>query len=612
MCPRTEPDEPLKRESAARVEAESARAEAELARAAAEAARAETEAANLRFAFLAEASRVLGSSLDYETTLQNVARLVVPQLGDFCVVDLAEEGERIRRVAVADVDPKREELVWRISRQHPLSVHSPPAYSRVLSTGESEWLPEVTDEMCLALPRDADPEVLRSLKFRSFICVPLPVHGQILGTISIARSRPGRSYTSVDLALAEELARRAGLAVDHARLYRTSQEANRVKDEFLATLSHELRSPLSSALLCAQMLRRGILDPEKVAHALETIERKITQEVRLVDDLVSISRITSGKVSLEMANVDLAAVVLAAIEGARSVAEERGIALRFTPHDLEAPVRGDEARLQQVMDNLLSNALKFTPKGGSIDVTLERAGAEARIAVRDTGIGISAEVLPHVFDLFRQGDTSLTRTYTGLGLGLAIVRNLVELHGGRVTAASAGEGHGSTFTVTLPLLPRGAHVASPPSADGRERSVEMQDLTGVRVLVVDDDADSREFMGTLLATCGATVTTAGSARDALEVLQRGEKTQDVLVGDISMPDVDGYAFLRALRARSPGAAILPAVAVTAYAGPEDRKRAFAAGYRSYLSKPVDQHDLVAAVAELAGLPAPPGDEPDPK
>jgi len=611
MRSKTEQDELLKRESAARAEAESARAEAELARAAAESARAEAEAAHSRFSFLAEASRVLGGSLDYETTLQNVARLVVPQLGDFCVVDLAEEGERIRRVAVADVDQKREEAVWKIARQHPLSVHSPPAYSRVLSTGESEWLPEVTDEMCLALPEDVDPEVMRSLKFRSFICVPLPVHGQVLGTISIARSTPGRSYSSVDLALAEELARRAGLAVDHARLYRTSQEANRVKDEFLATLSHELRSPLSSALLCAQMLRRGVLDPVKSARALETIERKISLEVRLVDDLVDISRITSGKVSLETERVELVAVVHTAIDGFRPAAEAEGIGLKFTPQELEASVRGDEGRLHQVMANLVSNAIKFTPKGGSIDVTLERVGTEARITVRDTGIGISAEELPRIFERFRQVDTSLTRKYGGLGLGLAIARNLVELHGGRVTAESAGEGHGSTFTVTLPLLR--TYFASPPSVGARERSVEVEDLSGVRVLVVDDEEDVRESMATLLASCGATVTTAASSREALEVFQRGEKQQDVLISDISMPDVDGYALLRAIRAHgSDGAAIVPAIAVTAYAGPRDRQLALAAGYRVHLAKPVDQRELVAVVAELAGRRPPPprGEEPE--
>jgi signal transduction histidine kinase/ActR/RegA family two-component response regulator len=591
MRPKTEQDELLAREKAARSEAEAARSEAEAARS--------------RLSFLSEASRVLGISLDYETTLGNLARLVVPQFGDFCVVDLAEEGERIRRVAVADIDPKREELVWRIARQHPLSVHSAPSYSRVLSTGESEWLPEVTDEMCLALPQDVDPEVMRSLKFCSFICVPLPIHGQILGTISIARSTPGRSYGSADLMLAEELARRAGMAVDHARLYRTSQEANRVKDEFLATLSHELRSPLSSALLCAQMLRRGILDREKTARALETIERKISLEVRLVDDLIDVARINTGKLSLEMERVDLATIVLAAVESARSSAEAQGARLQLTSHELDLSIQGDEARLQQVMGNLLSNAIKFTPKGGSIDVGLERVGAEARITVRDTGIGISEKALPEVFDRFRQADTTLTRRYGGLGLGLSIVRNIVELHGGRVTAESAGEGHGSTFTVTLPLLPSSTYLASPSSVDARDGSVEMEDLSGIRVLVVDDDEDARDSMATLLMTCGATVTTAASTREALEVLQRDGKQQDVLVSDISMPDVDGYALLRAIRARSSGsAAFLPAIAVTAYARPADRRLALAAGYRLHLSKPVDQRVLIAAVADLSGKSPP--------
>ena len=587
MRPKPDQDELLKREQTARSEAETARREAEAARS--------------RLSFLSEASRVLGSSLDYETTIRDLTHLIVPELGDLCVVDLAEEGQRIRRVAVADIDPQREELVWKIAREHPRGFHSLPAHSRVFSTGESEWLPVVTDEICLALPQDVDPDVIRALKFCSFISVALPVHGQILGSISIARSTPGRSYSSLDLALAEELARRAGMAVDHARLYRASQEANRVKDEFLATLSHELRSPLSSALLCAQMLRRGILDREKTARALETIERKINLEVRLVDDLIDIARINAGKISLEMNRVHLAAVVDAAVEGARPAAEAAGARLRFTTCELDASVHGDEARLHQVIDNLLSNAIKFTPQGGSIDITLERLGGHARITIRDTGIGISAKALPEIFDRFRQVDTSSTRKYGGLGLGLAIVRNLVELHGGQVAAESAGEGRGSTFAVTLPVLPASTYVASPPFVDVRAANVEMEDLSGVRVLVVDDDEDARESMATLLTTCGATVTTAASSREALEVFQRRAQQHDVLVSDISMPDVDGYALMHAIRGRSSSdGTVVPAIAVTAYVGPMDRQRALAAGYRMHLSKPVSQDELVAAVAELAG------------
>jgi signal transduction histidine kinase/ActR/RegA family two-component response regulator len=569
----------------------------------AKAMRSEAEEAHARLSFLSEASRVLGSSLDYETTLTNLAHLIVPELGDFCAVDLAEEGQKIRRVAVADIDPEREELVWEIARQQPLGPHSPPVNARVFTLGESVWLPEVDDEMSLALLQDVGPDIVRRLTFRSFISVALPVHGQILGALSVARSTPGRSYTSVDLALVEELARRAGLAVDHARLYRASEKANRVKDEFLATLSHELRSPLSSALLCAQMLRRGILDREKTERALDTIERKITLEVRLVDDLIDIARINTGKISLEMKQVHLTAVVDAAVEGARPAAEAQGVRLRFTPHDVDASVNGDEARLQQVVDNLLSNAIKFTPKGGSVDVELEVIRAEVRITVRDTGIGIDPATLPEIFDRFRQGDTSSTRHYGGLGLGLAIVRNLTELHGGKVTAESGGEGRGSAFTVTLPVVHSRMSVTSFSFVDGRKLSVpvDMEDLSGVRVLVVDDDEDARESMATLLTTCRATVTTAASAREALSALQQGVARQDVLVSDISMPDIDGYELLRAIR-RSTSAedVIVPAIAVTASAGVADRQRALAAGYQVHLSKPVHERVLVSAVADLAG------------
>ncbi len=262
-------------------------------------------------------------------------------------------------------------------------------------------------------------------------------------------------------------------------------------------------------------------------------------------------------------------------------------------------MHGDESRLQQVIDNLLSNAIKFTPRGGSIDVALERVEGQARMTVRDTGIGIAAAALAEVFDRFRQVDTSSTRRYGGLGLGLAIVRNLVELHGGKVTAESGGEGLGSTFTVTLPLLYASTEAAARPSLVARD-SAPMKDLSGLRVLLVDDDADACEAMATLLASCGANVTTAASALQALDVLRSAEKQYDVLVSDIGMPDADGCELLREIRVRNFGdAKILPAIAVTAYAGDADRERVLAAGFNMHLTKPVDQSVLVSAVADVA-------------
>ncbi len=379
-----------------------------------------------------------------------------------------------------------------------------------------------------------------------------------------------------------------------------AETANRLKDELLAAVSHELRSPLSSALLCTQMLQRGILNEEKSKRALETIERKIALEVRLVDDLVDVARITSGKVSLEMKTVDLTSVARSAVESVRDDADAQGIRLELAVHDIEAPIRGDEARLQQVMGNLLSNAIKFTPKGGSIEVALERVDSQAQITVRDTGIGIPAKMLPEIFEPFRQADSSMTRKYSGLGLGLTIVRNLVGLHGGSVMAQSPGEGQGATFTVMMPLLPSNTDFVPQSSVESRGPLGEMKALDGLRVLVVDDDDDVREGIATLLTTCAATVTAATSASQALEALQR-EGQQDVLVIDIGMPDVDGYALLRAIRARgSVSAGIVPAIAVTAYASAKDRQMALDAGYQLHLPKPIDQDDLVAAVAELAG------------
>ena len=386
-----------------------------------------------------------------------------------------------------------------------------------------------------------------------------------------------------------------------------AERASRMKDEFLATLSHELRTPLNAILGWANILRDGASTPADLAEGLEIIERNARAQARIVEDLLDMSRIVSGKVRLEVGHCDLAPIIEAALTTVRPAAEARGIQLQAVLDPAARPVSGDPGRLQQVFWNLLSNAIKFTPKGGRVQVVLERINSHLEVSISDTGQGIPADFLPHVFDRFRQEDSSASRQHGGLGLGLAIVKQLIELHGGTVRARSAGAGQGSTFVVVLPLTALQAGAA--PGATERRSPVEgaglpvaseeRPDLTGVRVVVVDDEPDARLLVALLLENCGAAVSTASSAEEALALVQSAHPA--VLVSDIGMPGEDGHALIRRVRAL-PGerGGATPAVALTAYARAEDRVRAVQAGFQRHLAKPVEAAELLATVASLAG------------
>jgi signal transduction histidine kinase/ActR/RegA family two-component response regulator len=389
-----------------------------------------------------------------------------------------------------------------------------------------------------------------------------------------------------------------------------AEAANRAKDEFLAVVSHELRTPLGAILIWTQLLRQENVDEATVERALGIIERSTKSLAQLLDDLLDVSRIVSGKIRLEPRPVDLPSVLQVAVEAAQPAAEQKGLRLVPKMERPLVPVSGDPGRLQQIVGNLLSNAIKFTPSGGLIEVRLERAGSQARIEVKDTGMGIRPDFLPYIFEYFRQADATSTRENRGLGLGLAIVRHLVQLHGGTVEAESAGEGQGASFTITLPLI-EGAVAALLPEEMGQApstASLEPDGLAGVKVLVVDDAEDAREALSVLLGQFGARVTAVGSADEALAALDRDPP--HVLLSDIAMPEEDGYTLIRKVRAR--GAAQggqVAAAALTAYATPEDRVRALHAGYNDHLPKPVDPAVLVETVATLArrGRPSRPRD-----
>jgi signal transduction histidine kinase/CheY-like chemotaxis protein len=385
-----------------------------------------------------------------------------------------------------------------------------------------------------------------------------------------------------------------------------AEAANRAKDEFLSILSHELRTPLNAILGWSAMLRQRTLSEEKVLRALETIERNAKSQAQLIEDILDISRIITGKLRLQVRPVNLVSVIESAIESVRLAAEAKSISLQSKLDSEAGLLLGDANRLQQVVWNLLSNALKFTPKDGRVEIRLQRVNSHVEITVSDTGPGISSDFLPFVFDRFRQHDSTTTRSYGGLGLGLAIVRQLVELHGGTVTVVSPGIGQGTTFTVTLPAM----IIPQPPSdpeplnsiVETKGRVEASPSLEGLQILVVDDEADALELLNTILQKYGAEVIAVASVKQALTIIETAtDRSPDVLVSDIGMPDEDGYSLIRKLRQlEAQRGGKLPAIALTAYAASDDRRQALLAGFQMHVTKPVDAAELVAVVASLTG------------
>ncbi|GAA6618875.1 PAS domain S-box protein [Scytonema sp. NUACC26] len=484
---------------------------------------------------------------------------------------------------------------------------------------------------------DAKTEFLRSIGIQAYYSYPLIAQGKLLGTLAFG-SRTQIKFTQNEMGMMQAVCDRIAIAMERAKLIASLQqqteqlkEANRMKDEFLAILSHELRSPLNAILGWTQLLRsRRKLDETKVAKALETIERNARAQTQLIEDLLDISRMIRGKLRLNVRPCNLISIIEAALETVRLAAETKEIDLKFCVLGDRGlgigdwQIVGDSERLQQIIWNLLSNAIKFTPQGGRVEIRLKLTRDEeslhhsnsqfplsyAQIQVSDTGIGITPDFLPYVFDRFRQADSSTTRSYGGLGLGLAIVSHLVELHGGSVRVDSPGEGQGATFTVKLPILGKkekeDKETRKQEDIEKKETFTSAPSLLGVRVLVVDDEADTRDFLSTMLQQCQAEVKAVGSAREALEAIAHWRP--DVLVSDIGMPNEDGYALIREVRSLertgkiplSEQGAKIPAAALTAYARAEDRMRALQEGFQIHLPKPVEPAELATVIASLAG------------
>ena len=548
----------------------------------------QVEAARQRADFRAKVTGALAAVSDYDVTLNHIARLMVPFFADWCTIDLVDDAGELRRGAAAHGDPEDEARLLDLRERYAGVSGSLPT-SSILASGQPIVTDVSLDALRAASVSDDYCERVMRLAPASTIVTPLRTSNRVIGVMSLVFAKSGRRYTDADLPLAADLAHAAAIAIDNARLFRELQDANRMKDEFLMTLSHELRTPLNAILGWSSIVTARPTDDPLLAKALDAIDRNARAQTKLINDLLDISRIVSGKLRLTRASVDVRTVVEGAVDAVRVSCESKRIAVSLSvPAELPRVV-GDPDRLQQIVWNLLSNAVKFTPEGGQIAIDARSSGGAVEVSVSDNGCGIAADFLPHVFDRFRQADASSTRAHSGLGLGLAIARQLTELHGGTVQASSAGIGKGATFVLRFPAGT--ATTAEEPAPVG-DPPAESEKLRGIEVLVVDDDRDAREFVQTCLQRSGARVHVASSVSDAAIHLQRAI---DVLITDIAMPGQDGYTLLAQARAAKPS---LPAIAFTAYAMPDDQKQMALAGFNRHLAKPAEAGGLLAAVTEL--------------
>ncbi len=557
--------------------------------------------------FLLELSRLLGSSLANDRMLSRIARLAVPLLGDLCAIDIQDADGSLRRAACAHVDATKEGVAYEARARYGFSATAPGGVPAVLTSRRSTLVsPATAADLEQAAQNAEQLQLFQQLGVAAWMIVPMIARERAFGAVTFAITESDRRYDRTDLLFAEAVVSQVAVAGDNARLYvaaetarEAAEAANSAKDQFLSTLSHELRTPLNAVYGWATMLERGQLGAEQAQRALQIILRNVNAQVRLIDDLLDLSRVASGKLRLAVQPVDLQRVVEDALDGIRPAAAAKNIRLQPVLASPGGPVSGDPDRLQQVVWNLLSNAVKFTPKGGRVQIQLQRVSSHVELLVSDTGQGIQPDLLPYVFDRLRQGDSSSTRSHGGLGLGLALVRHFVELHGGIVFAESPGEGRGATFVVKLPLMTaRPAELAAERTPPTFQRA-SAQLLAGLRILVVDDDPTAVDLNREILSQAGAEVRGCTSGTDALQILQQWRPA--VLVSDIEMPGLDGYTLLRQIRALDPDqGGKTPAVALSAYDRPEDRVRSLRAGFNFHVSKPVEPDELIAIIASLAG------------
>jgi PAS domain S-box-containing protein len=544
--------------------------------------------------FLAEASAELAGVVDYESTLQKVANLAVPYFADWSAVDLADDDGSLRRLAVAHQDPDKIALVRELMRDYPPDPQSPVGAFAVLRTGKPELVGEITDDMLVAGAKDERHlRLIRSLGLKSYICVPLVVSGKTLGLLTFATAESGRIYTDADLALAVDLAQRAAVAIENTQLYQALRETDRRKDEFLATLAHELRNPLAPVRNALQILKMPRVDAGTVERSRDLMERQVQQLVRLVDDLLDLSRVMRGKIELRRERVELATVVARAVETVQPLVDAQGHELSVRMASESLPLDADPVRLAQVVGNLLTNAAKYTEPNGRIWLTAERDGDMAVLRVRDNGIGIAPHMLPRIFELFVQVDHASTKAQGGLGIGLTLVRSLVEMHNGIVQVHSEGLGKGCEFMVRLPLVAQPLAQDDGPKAGAQ--ADQLPPRSGKRLLVVDDNKDAADSLAMLLRLQGHEARVAYSGMAAVEMTKT--YTPDVVFMDIGMPGMDGYEVARRLR-QQPGLENVVLAALTGWGQKEDRRRTAEAGFDHHLVKPPDPKAMEGVLAEL--------------
>lgn len=546
---------------------------------------------------IASLSQVLGTARELSTIfrgLREFTNVSVPCDGFF--VSLYDPIRDVRTACYGWGDGEEVD----VSQLPPMPVTERGPNSRAVRTGlvviTNDYMRATSANLSVIVGED------NGLRPESSLAVPMAVMGRIIGTIEV-QSYQKQAYQPDHVTAMSMAANLTAVAIENVRLLKlertareAAEESNRLKDEFLATVSHELRTPLTAILGWARLLEDGTLDPAMTQQAVDTIWRNAKAQAQIVDDILDVSRIITGNLYIDLHPIEVAPVVQNAINVVRPTADAKGIRIDAQIENIPAMIAGDGNRLQQVIWNLLSNAVKFTNNGGRVTVKVTQANAAVEISVTDTGQGISREFMPYVFDRFSQADSTTTRHHGGLGLGLAIARHLVEIHGGTIRAASRGEGQGATFTITLPLLD--SKVTSLEPVTDQSLAYASQMLSGVNVLLVDDDSDTLKLMATALTRRQANVTAVSSAGEAIQAIR--ENRPDVLVSDIAMPDEDGYGLIEKVRSLENGETqSIPAVAITAYAKEEDRERALSSGFQIYLAKPIELRELVSVVARAA-------------
>lgn len=564
------------------------------------AARAAAEGARRRLELLAAAGTELSRSLEPRTTLQAIASTLVPAIADWCRVDLVDTNGELQRALTHHSDPEKARYGTELAARLRAAPGAVGSMAWAVATGKP-YLAHFSPPLDFDAVRDRDLLTFSTaIGMRAYFIVPLVARGRTLGAFAAIQAESGRDLGPDDCALILELAQRASLALDNARLYAEAEDslqqartASRAKDEFLAMLGHELRNPLAPIVNALQLMK--LRDAQGHAQERRIIERQVAHLSRLVDDLLDVSRITKGKVQLKRERLDLHLVVAWALEQTKPVLDERSRAIEVVQPAAPLHVFGDAVRLAQVLCNLLTNAAKFTPPDERISLTTRLVDGMAEVVVEDSGKGLAPDLLPRVFDLFVQGEQPAGSHAGGLGLGLSIVKNLVQMHGGTVSAASAGPGRGATFTVRLPLASNSGTPASPPAAPAL-KSTQVSALSRPgRILLVDDNQDAVSTLADLLRSVGYDVRTAPDGKAALAALD--DFPPEIAILDIGLPGMDGYELARVLRA-DPRLPSLKLVALTGYGRDIDRSRALVSAFHEHLVKPVALDQLLHAVRSL--------------